>query len=199
MPTDWENHYRTADTPWDKSAPSPGLTDFLEETPPTGRVLSPGCGRGHDVRAFASRGLETVGIDIAPSAVAEARSIAPVANERYEVADLFDLPPTLRGAFDWVWEHTCFCAIDLTRRADYAAAVAGALRPGGHFLAIFYLDPGQNRRDDGPPFETSLAELDRLFLPYFELRREWPPAHTYRGREHREWMRLMRLRSHKEP
>ncbi len=187
---DWEAKYQTGETPWDKGAPHPALLDFLAEEPVLGRVLIPGCGLGHDVRALTAAGAEALGIDIAPSAVGAAKKVPPAGAERYEVADLFALPEAMRGAFDLVWEHTCFCAIHPRLRPAYVEAVADALRPGGRLLAIFYLDPGQTRPDEGPPFETSLRELKALFLPRFTLLREWPPRRTYPGREGREWMRL---------
>ncbi|MEQ1859544.1 MAG: methyltransferase domain-containing protein [Chthoniobacteraceae bacterium] len=192
MPTDWEAQYQKGETPWEKGAPSPGLVDYLAEHRVEGRVLVPGCGLGHDVRALAAQGAEAVGLDIAPSAVETARRIQPAGTERYELGDLFALPATMRGAFDWVWEHTCFCAIDPSLRAAYVEAVHGALKPGGHLLAVFYLDPGNSSPGEGPPFEVSVAELDRLFLPRLELLREWLPARAYPGREGREWMRLLK-------
>jgi methyl halide transferase len=192
MPTDWETLYQTGETRWDKGAPSPALLDFLETEPVRGCVLVPGCGLGHDVRALAAAADEVLGLDLAPSAVRLAEAFPRVGRERYELADLFALPSHLLGAFDWVWEHTCFCAIDPSQRAAYVDAVHSALRAGGHCLAIFYLDPGNDSPEDGPPFEVSLAELDRLFAPRFKLLREWLPEHGYPGREGREWMRLMR-------
>jgi SAM-dependent methyltransferase len=190
MPTDWEQRYKTGDTPWDKSAPHPALVDFLEMQPLRRKILVPGSGLGHDVRAISRGDNEVTGIDIAPSAVERARTFQKSAGENYRLADLFDLPPELCGVFDWVWEHTCFCAIDPARRADYARSVADALKPGGHLLAVFYLDPGNG--DDGPPFGVSTIELNALFLPRFELLRDWEPLRTYAGREHRERMRLLR-------
>lgn len=194
MPTDWEANYQRNETPWDKGAPSPGLVDFLRNEPVRGRVLVPGCGLGHDVRALAATADEVVGLDIAPSAVKGARTFPAVGGESYELADLFALPPRLLGCFDWVWEHTCFCAIDPAMREAYVAAVAEALRPGGHLLAIFYLDPGHDHPGEGPPFGVSKAELDALFAPRFTLVREWLPENAYAGREAREWMRVLRRR-----
>lgn len=190
--TNWEAQYQSGETPWDKGSPSPGLLDYLTENPIRGRVLVPGCGFGHDVRALAGTAEEVIGLDIAPSAVEGAKKFPRTGNERYEVADLFNLPAEMRGAFDWVWEHTCFCAIQPAQRAAYVESVAGALKPGGHLLGVFYLDPGNTSPDEGPPFEVSVAELDRLFLPRFELVREWLPTRAYPGREGREWMRLLR-------
>ena len=194
MPTDWEAQYQKGETPWDKGAPSPGLLDFLAREPLPGRVLVPGCGAGHDVRAIAPQADEVIGLDIAPSALAAARSFPAIGSERYDLANLFDLPETLRGSFDWVWEHTCFCAIDPAMRPAYVEAVAGALKPGGKLLAIFYLDPGNHRPDEGPPFEVSIPQLDALFASRFTVECEWLPQHAYPGREGREWMRLHTLR-----
>ena len=192
MSTDWESHYVSKDMPWEKGSPHPALLDYLAEYQVRGRVLVPGCGTGHDVRALAAHGADPVGLDIAPSAVTSAQSIPAAGTESYVLGNLFALSPELVGAFDWVFEHTCFCAIDLSQRPAYVQGVHDALKPGGSLLAIFYLDPGNDSPDEGPPFEVSLAELDRLFLPRFELLKEWHPARTYPGREGREWMRLFR-------
>lgn len=194
MATNWEEQYQKGETPWEKGAPSPGLVDFLAAERVAGRVLAPGCGTGHDVRALAAQGAEVIGLDLAPSAVAAANALPRGGTERYVEGNLFELPPDLCGVFDWVWEHTCFCAINPADRPSYVEGVHTALKPGGHLLAIFYLDPGNKSPDEGPPFEVSLAELDRLFSPRFELLREWLPEHAYPGREGREWMRVLKRR-----
>ncbi len=193
MSTDWEQRYNEGNMPWEKGAPHPGLVEFLKRNPVHGSVLVPGCGTGHDVRALAATADEVVGLDIAPSAVARAKQHPVVGGERYMLGDLFALPPKLRGAFDFVFEHTCFCAIDPSRRADYVNAIAGALKPGGHLLAIFYLDPGLDPGESGPPFGVTRQELDAFFSPRFTLVREWAPAATYANREGRETFRLLRL------
>src|SRR6266568_7533757 len=58
--TNWETRYQTNDMPWEKGAPSPGLVDFLAAHPdlPRGTVCVPGCGTGHDVRAWAGAGFD---------------------------------------------------------------------------------------------------------------------------------------------
>lgn len=191
---EWEVRYQEGDTPWNRDEPSPGLSDFLKAEPLAGKVLVPGCGFGHDVRAIASPQNEVIGLDISPSAIRAARELPKTANESYVCGDLFDLPnefsETWKESFDWIWEHTCFCAIDPSRRADYVMAVSELLKPGGHLLAIFYLDPGEP--DEGPPFGTTLKELDALFGEKFRLVREWLPKRNFPGREGEEWMRLLR-------
>ena len=71
MSEDWEHRYQTKDMPWEKGAPSPGLVDFLStaQSLPRGSVCVPGCGTGHDVRAWAGAGFDAFGFDLAPSAI----------------------------------------------------------------------------------------------------------------------------------
>ena len=195
MHCDWEKRYQTGDAPWDKGGPHPELAAYLTTHPLSGRVLVPGCGPGHDVRALAASGAAVVGIDIAPSAIERSRSHPAAGSERYELADLFALPASYRAAFDWVWEHTCFCAIDPALRAHYAETIASVLKPGGHFLAMFYLNPDRDPGSEEPPFGVSEAELDRLFGSHFELLEHWVPTQTHPGREGREQVRLYRKRA----
>ena len=186
-PVDWEDRYQTGDTPWEKGEAAPPLTDFLARHSIRGRVLVPGCGTGHDVRALASQGASVVGLDLAEMAITLALSIPPAGNETYEQGDLFALPESWNGRFDWVVEHTCFCAIDPALRADYVRAIARVLKPGGHYFAILYMTPDA---ETGPPFGTSREEITRLFEPHFTFLEEWVPSRTFEGREGRELCQL---------
>ena len=169
----WENRYRTQDMPWEKGAPSPGLVDFLEAHPvlPRGTVCVPGCGTGHDVRAWAACGFEAVGFDLAPSAIRLAREATAAAGLRaeYYQADFLRDPPPRQ--FQWVFEHTLFCAIQPSERDMYVQAVLNWLPAGGHYLAVNYLIPDE----DGPPFGTTLQELYDRFMPHFDLLQETVP------------------------
>jgi SAM-dependent methyltransferase len=187
--TDWEAQYQANDTPWDKGEASPGLVDWLAAHPnePRGTVLVPGCGLGHDVRAWAAAGFHVRGMDIAASAVE--RAIAAGASERAE----FQLGDFLTGGpdapFDWVFEHTCFCAIQPDRREDYVRAVLRWLKPGGHYLAVNYFIPDT----DGPPFGVDRAEIWARFSPRFTLLEEWTPR-SYPNRTGLERMFLWKRR-----
>lgn len=186
---DWNSRYGEGDTPWDKGAAHPVLDGMFSRAALRGRVLVPGCGAGHDVRNLAARDLQVTGLDIAPLALEKARAHARVRDEVYVEGDILALSGDLRGAFDGVFEHTCFCAIEPWQRADYAAAVASALKPGGLFLAVFFLDPDND--GDGPPFGGTRGELDGLFDPFFRLMGEWDGIPTFPGREGREILRFM--------
>ncbi|MEK0445691.1 MAG: hypothetical protein RLZZ399_1012 [Verrucomicrobiota bacterium] len=192
---DWEQAYREGVTPWDKGEAAPELAHILAQGTVKGRVLVPGCGLGHDARAIArAEGVsEVVGLDLAPSAVRAACALGGPSGLRFEEGDLFALPEGWAGeGFDWVWEHTCFCAISPTLRQAYVEAVWGLLRPGGHLLAIFYLEPRMDRGEEGPPFGVTREVLDTLFGARFELVSEWAPRAAYAGREGREWVRCLR-------
>jgi SAM-dependent methyltransferase len=194
---DWEQQYRTGDTPWDKGRAAPPLLELMERRGADlwngGPVLVPGCGFGHDVRAIAAAGVPALGLDIAESAVAKARSFPAAGAETYEAGDFLD--PAWRDGrcFSAIWEHTCFCAVDRSSRETYAESAAALLSPGGVLAGVFYLipnDPGED--EDGPPFSVSVVELDARFSPWFERIGGWVPRTAYPGREGREWLGLYR-------
>jgi SAM-dependent methyltransferase len=193
----WDERYKLGDTPWDKGAAAPPLLEWISTYGAlTGEVLVPGCGFGHDVRAISSTAsaATVIGMDIAPIAVDRANSFPRPWNESYQVADLFNLPAEMKDRFDWVFEHTCFCAIEPGRRPDYVRAVASALKLHGYLLAIFYLnpwDPGEEPDAGGPPFGVTLSELDQLFGFHFTLIESVKPTSAFPGREGREIIHLL--------
>jgi SAM-dependent methyltransferase len=188
---DWDELYHRGETPWEKGEPHPALLDFLAENGPlTGEIFVPGCGSGHDVRALSTKANHVVGVDIATRAIAKAQARRPIANEEYLLADLFELPAEFDHRFDWVFEHTCFCALDPATRRQYVDTIVRLLKPSGRLLAIFFINPDHD--EEGPPYRVSPVELEEFFGPYFVVEREWVPAHTHRGREGRELMRVLR-------
>jgi SAM-dependent methyltransferase len=195
--TDWQHLYETGETPCNRGGPSPPLVQWLDRHRLYGRVLVPGCGHGNDLVPLAASGAEEVtGLDLAPGAVTAAGArTAGLPNVSLKQGDLFVFGSGEgRGVFDWVFEHTCFCAIDLSLRDDYARAVAAALKPGGCLLAVFYLQPWKAEEDQaqGPPFGTSIEELDQRFGSQFTVLESYVPDVSYSGREGRELLRVMR-------
>ncbi len=170
---DWEGRYQSGDMPWEKGEPSPGLVDFLASNPELrpGAVLVPGCGTGHDVCAWARAGARVTGMDLAPSAVRQTRERLAAAGLAGEVIEGDFLREAPAGRFDWVFEHTLYCAIDPAERDRYVAAVLRALRPDGNFLAVHYMIDDR----EGPPFGCTQEELMRRFSPHLTLVRGWVP------------------------
>ena len=191
----WEHRYQTGDMPWEKGAPSPGLVDFLAAHPdlPSGMVCVPGCGTGHDVRVWAQAGFDAFGCDIAPGAIRLATERTKTAGliAQFQLADfLRDEPPF---QFDWLFEHTLFCAIQPAERDDYVRAILRWLKPDGQYLAVNYLIIEDA---EGPPFPVTRDELWQRFSPHFELVMDWIPR-SYPNRAGRERMFWWRHRAKK--
>ena len=183
----WETRYLKEDMPWEKGAPAPGLVDFLAAHPylPRGTVGVPGCGTGHDVREFARAGFSAHGFDLAPGAISRAQAATQQAGltAKFQLADFLADPPPQK--FDWLFEHTLFCAIQPTERDDYVRAVLRWLKPGGFYLAVNYFDCGP----DGPPWPTTRAEQLERFSPGLDLLADWIPRSfaNREGKEHMFW------------
>jgi len=193
---EWQRRYEQNDTPWDKGTAAPPLIRFLQGDVITGRVLVPGCGRGHEVRALAlQRDCSAVGLDLSSTAIAEATRLATEAGidetASFITGDFFQLPAQMIGSFDWLVEHTCFCAIEPRQRPEYVCAAFAALRTGGKIFGIFYLNPDT---ESGPPFAVSTEELMSLFEPHFTVLEQWVPEVSFPGRENRELALILQKR-----
>lgn len=105
----------------------------------------------------------------------------------FQLANFLRDKPPFR--FDWLFEHTLFCAIEPSERDDYDRALLRWLKPRGQFLAVNYLIPDK----DGPPFGTTRDELWQRYSPHFELLKEWVPR-SYPNRTGLELMLWWRRR-----
>lgn len=146
--------------------------------PPTGRVAFPGCGAGHDVALFREHGYDATGYDFAVDA------------EHVEPLDVFELGSRFPQAFDVIVEYTCYCAIDPARRAEYAAALHAALKPGGQLIGLMY--PIRPPDDDGPPFAVQEAEIRDVFGRGLELLHFGTPDNSVERRLGKERLAIFR-------
>lgn len=164
----WEQRYQNEETGWDRGEASPSLHAWLQqgELKP-GRILIPGCGRGHEAVELARRGFAVTAIDIAPSACSHLERELAAADVNGEVicGDLFEFNPVT--AFDAIYEQTCLCAITPEQRTAHEQKLHHWLRPGGMLCALFM----QTGAEGGPPFHCGLLSMHRLFE---EQRWQWP-------------------------
>jgi methyl halide transferase len=165
----WEDRYQQGTTRWDLGQATPPFVSFLNQSAiaPPGRVIVLGCGSGYEVMLFAEHGFEVTGVDFAPSAIARASAALAKADRPAQLLqrDIFSLLPEFAGTFDYVVEHTCFCAIAPEQRSAYVELVHGLLRPQGQVLGLFFT----HDRPGGPPFGSTPAEILQLFQPNFKI------------------------------
>lgn len=182
----WEEIYRGGRAGWDLGGPTPVFQRLLarEEFKP-GRMIVLGAGRGHDAREFARHGFQVTAVDFASDAVQAMREKNdPNAPIEVVQQDIFHLPAEWNETFDYFLEYTCFCAIDPSRRAEYADVVSRLMKPGGvYFDLAFPLDSHAG----GPPFAVSVPEILRLFGERgFQLLQRGRPAESVPERQGRE-------------
>ena len=183
----WQVRFEKSDTPWQLNMASTVLMEALDELESSGfslaekQVLSPGCGRGLDALEVASRGARVLAVDWSSTAVEDLKS-------RYEAlrgschgavevvaGDFFAMEPQ---PVDMVIEHTFFCALDPSMRTTYAEKIVQWTKPGGFLVGNFFVLsqelaktlPGLSltQRGEGPPFASTVKEIEGLLLPNFE-------------------------------
>jgi SAM-dependent methyltransferase len=186
-PEFWDTRYRGGVTPWDAAGVPAQLLTWLRNQLP-GTVLVPGCGSGYEVAAFAGHGHEVMAIEFSDAAIEAARAhLGPLAH-LVRKADYFSLDA---GPFDLVYERAFLCALPRALWPQWAARLAELVRPGGALAGFFYLDDNER----GPPFGTSMAQLEALLSGAFRLEqdRAIPPDQSiavFKGKE--RWQRWVR-------
>ncbi|MEO8890342.1 MAG: methyltransferase domain-containing protein [Coleofasciculaceae cyanobacterium] len=190
----WEERYQEQTPRWDLGEAAPGFLNLLnsENKPKPGKTAVLGCGRGYDAVLFAEHGFEVVGFDFAPTAITDSISLAQKSQSTatFLQRDIFDLATEFPHHFDYVVEHTCFCAIPPERRDEYVKLVRSILRPNGELIAVFFT----HNRPGGPPFGATPAEIRQYFEADFEVLMLEPVLNSVPSRQGEEHLGLLRVR-----
>lgn len=177
---------------WNLGHAAPSLQHWVENSgAKRGRVLIPGCGYGHDVKLLAEHGFDAIGVDFAPLAIQRGNEVLKDAKGSWELrqVDIFDLPKTDRHSFDYIYEYTCFVAIEPPRRPEYVQLKLDLLKPGGMVIGCFY----NHGREGGPPFDVTREEVLKLYEPHFEIRKLEITEHSIERRlGHELWAEFVR-------
>lgn len=195
----WDQRYREGTDRWELGRAAPPLELALRSDPrvprPPGRVLVPGCGRGHEAALLKTLGFEAIGLDVSGEALMEARRIHGLDDGqlRWLQADLFDRLALERaglgaGSLAGVVEHTCFCAITPAQRPAYLAQMRHLLEPGGWLLGLFWC----HSRPDGPPFGSDPRVLAAQIQEAGFRPQLWEPAKGSVASRENEWLGLWR-------
>jgi ubiquinone/menaquinone biosynthesis C-methylase UbiE len=148
--------------PWDREAANPQLVDWTAARTLDGRgrrAVVVGCGLGDDAEHVSGLGFETVGFDIAPTAVRGARRRFPDSRVSYVVADLLALPAEWRHTFDLVVEVFTVQALPDPPRPAAIAAVSSLVASGGT-LVVVASARSADEPADGPPWPLTRGEIE---------------------------------------
>ena len=193
----WESLYKTEFTPWELNSPAPPFVSFLNSqiAVQPGKMLVPGCGTGNECLLFATHGFEVTGVDFAPSATlattAKFQQAGLLGSKGIVLQhDFFDMHE-YDASFDYVLEHTCFCAIHPSRRQAYARTVRDLLRPGGKLIGLWWLVDSKS----GPPFKVTREDVLNTFSEFFRVEVEFTPKDSVPDRQSKELFAVMSTRS----
>ncbi|HEY2507393.1 MAG TPA: class I SAM-dependent methyltransferase [Streptosporangiaceae bacterium] len=148
MTQPWDDSYtRPEPAPWDLGRPQPAFVRLADAGLLGGRVLDSGCGSGEQTLLAAEHGADVTGVDIAPTAIATARSKAAARakaagrelHASFQVADVLNLGQ-LDAVFDTVIDSGVFHVFDDADRPRYVASLASVLQAGGICYLMCFSD-----------------------------------------------------------
>ncbi|OGI20737.1 MAG: hypothetical protein A3B68_09370 [Candidatus Melainabacteria bacterium RIFCSPHIGHO2_02_FULL_34_12] len=198
----WEEKYIQGNTPWDIGSTAPAFVKYfsniLKKYPyadiPTQRVAVLGCGRGHDAFYFAKNKklqFDVYGFDFSKGAIKYCNEIKEknkIKNIQFIQKDFFKLidEQKWKSKFDYVIEHTSFCAINPKGRKKYIQLLKNVLKPGGKVVGLFFMRP---KEMGGPPYGIEPALLRELFNKDFTEINKLHPVKCLHGEKlsGKEW------------
>ncbi|WRT63118.1 uncharacterized protein IL334_000021 [Kwoniella shivajii] len=187
----WEERWKEGRTGWDESASHRSLQSLLEspiadqlDIPKKGRALVPGCGTGYDVHNFARRGLNTTGLDLAPTGVEKAKqwlSSQLFTSGQTDVvcADFFKYKAVEK--YDLIYDYTFLCAIPPELRQSWSAQLFKLSSSNATLITLMYPLPPTN--NDPPPWPLSTEIYHHLLDESWDLiwSRDVPPEEMRKG------------------
>jgi hypothetical protein len=153
----WSNIYRTEEPRWDLHEPARALPKLVPQLKlQKSRVLVPGAGAANDAAWFAEQGHIVTAVDFSEEAIARGKErYGHLPNLTFVRADIFDLPVSMFGNFDIIFDHTLYCAILPSRRTELVKVWRKLLVEHGHLMGVFFAMDKPN----GPPYGGSEWEL----------------------------------------
>ena len=158
----WDASYSDGPAPWDVGRPQPAIVRVASDGGFAGAVLDAGCGTGENALHIAALGLSVLGVDVAETALAQARAKARDRgiDAEFAAADALQLE-RLGRRFDTVMDCGLFHTFDGDERTGYVAGLASVTEQGGTLYVLCFSDVGP----DTGPRPVSRDELRAAFNP----------------------------------
>jgi SAM-dependent methyltransferase len=137
----WDASYRDGPAPWDTGRPQPAVVRLAAAGAFAGSVLDVGCGTGENTLVIAALGLPVLGVDVAETAIAQARAKAADRGleAEFSVADALRLD-RLGRTFDSVLDSALLHTFDAAERRAYVHSLASATSRGATVHVICFGD-----------------------------------------------------------
>lgn len=188
---DWQKHYTEDDLRWDLGQVAPPFVRLWEEKKlGQGKVIIPGCGRGHEVLFLAGNGFQVTGLDYAPGAVDLLSRSLKENDLQADILhqDFFELDDNHISRYDLMLEQAFFCAIHPSKRSAYVETAARIIKSGGLLAGLFY----ETGEEGGPPFNTTPADILDHFSDAFHIEALEKTPHSVEKRKDKELLGLLR-------
>jgi SAM-dependent methyltransferase len=190
-PEFWDNSYISGKSYWDLNSPTPAFCDILknEKIIQPGKMIILGSGKGYDAVEAAKYGYEVTAVDFSRSAIESGKILAENENViiNFLVEDFFKLPEIHYEFYDIVYDYVTYCAINPSRRDEYARLVSSLLKPGGKFVIILF---PVEEREGGPPFSVNAYEAGSQFSAGLELILSTDKINSIKPRKGREILQV---------
>lgn len=162
----FENVYKNADKdnlvsiPWANLVANVHLIEYLnvKDDMTFGRALVIGCGLGDDADALAKMGYDVDAIDISQTAIGIAKERFTISGIDFRVEDIFNLPVSMSGLYDFIFESRTIQSLDPKFRDELIEIIAGLLAKDGELLVHSNIQD-ENEKYGGPPWPLYRREL----------------------------------------
>ena len=153
--------YRNGVPPWDIGRAQPAIVRLAEEGLFAGDVIDVGCGTGENALYLASRGLAVIGVDGAPTAIAQAQEKARHRGSSavFIAADALALEG-LERTFDTAIDCGLFHTFSDADRIRFERSLHRALRSGARYVLLCF---NEHQPGEQGPRRVTQADIRTTF------------------------------------
>jgi len=139
--------------PWATLAPNVYLEKHLSLQDPVTdkKALVIGCGLGDDALILEKHGYTVEALDISPSAIALAKKRHPESKVDFYVADIYDMPESSIGKYDFVYEGLTIQSLPPADRKKLVKIIVSLVAQDGE-LFVYAHSQGDEDNYGGPPW-----------------------------------------------